>query len=127
MLACTRDFESSNTLLRSHSDIRLRNGVVVSLVLVKAPSLRALGLLQSEHHCCNTCDDVREAYRRKGWAFSDPDSIAQVWGASHATTCSCLAPEELFTIRRRATPEPDLSDLFKDCHVRCPRLCFDRA
>ncbi|XP_077315149.1 endoplasmic reticulum-Golgi intermediate compartment protein 3 [Lithobates pipiens] len=27
--------------------------------------------------CCNTCDDVREAYRRKGWAFKTPDSIEQ--------------------------------------------------
>ncbi len=27
--------------------------------------------------CCNTCDDVREAYRLKGWAFSDPHSISQ--------------------------------------------------
>lgn len=22
--------------------------------------------------CCNTCEDVREAYRRKGWAFNNP-------------------------------------------------------
>ncbi len=27
--------------------------------------------------CCNTCDDVREAYRLKGWAFSDPHGIEQ--------------------------------------------------
>lgn len=27
--------------------------------------------------CCNTCEDVREAYRLKGWAFSDPHSIKQ--------------------------------------------------
>ncbi|XP_075441000.1 uncharacterized protein LOC142486275 isoform X3 [Ascaphus truei] len=27
--------------------------------------------------CCNSFDDVREAYRRKGWAFKTPDSIAQ--------------------------------------------------
>jgi len=27
--------------------------------------------------CCNTCDDVREAYRIKGWAFTDPDGIEQ--------------------------------------------------
>ena len=28
--------------------------------------------------CCNNCDDVREAYRRKGWAFVDPQTIEQV-------------------------------------------------
>ncbi|CAH1773942.1 unnamed protein product [Owenia fusiformis] len=27
--------------------------------------------------CCNTCEDVREAYRQKGWAFKDPDGIIQ--------------------------------------------------
>ncbi|GKC16610.1 endoplasmic reticulum-Golgi intermediate compartment protein 3-like protein, partial [Tanacetum coccineum] len=27
--------------------------------------------------CCNSCEDVREAYRAKGWALSDPDSIDQ--------------------------------------------------
>ena len=29
------------------------------------------------HRCCNTCEDVREAYRRKGWAFNLPDGIVQ--------------------------------------------------
>eukprot|EP01098_Paradermamoeba_levis_P013553 TRINITY_DN6209_c0_g2_i1.p1 TRINITY_DN6209_c0_g2~~TRINITY_DN6209_c0_g2_i1.p1 ORF type:complete len:395 (+),score=84.60 TRINITY_DN6209_c0_g2_i1:80-1264(+) len=27
--------------------------------------------------CCNNCEDVREAYRQKGWAFSNPDGIEQ--------------------------------------------------
>lgn len=27
--------------------------------------------------CCNTCDNVREAYRRKGWAFASADTIEQ--------------------------------------------------
>ncbi|XP_074656982.1 endoplasmic reticulum-Golgi intermediate compartment protein 3-like [Tubulanus polymorphus] len=27
--------------------------------------------------CCNTCADVREAYRKKGWAFTSPESIIQ--------------------------------------------------
>lgn len=30
-----------------------------------------------ELSCCNTCEQVREAYREKGWAFSDPSSIEQ--------------------------------------------------
>ncbi|RUS73051.1 hypothetical protein EGW08_019189 [Elysia chlorotica] len=30
-----------------------------------------------EQKCCNTCDDVREAYRRKGWALQNPDTIEQ--------------------------------------------------
>jgi len=27
--------------------------------------------------CCNTCEEVREAYRQKGWAFSNVNSIQQ--------------------------------------------------
>lgn len=27
--------------------------------------------------CCNTCDQVREAYRKKGWGIDDPDNIEQ--------------------------------------------------
>uniref|UniRef100_A0A672Q4R2 Endoplasmic reticulum-Golgi intermediate compartment protein n=1 Tax=Sinocyclocheilus grahami TaxID=75366 RepID=A0A672Q4R2_SINGR len=33
--------------------------------------------LFSSLSCCNTCDDVREAYRRRGWAFKNPDTIEQ--------------------------------------------------
>ena len=35
------------------------------------------GSEQTPEQCCNTCDEVREAYRLKGWAFSDPDGIEQ--------------------------------------------------
>ena len=28
--------------------------------------------------CCNTCAEVQDAYRKKGWALKDPDSVAQV-------------------------------------------------
>ncbi|PHT50749.1 Endoplasmic reticulum-Golgi intermediate compartment protein 3 [Capsicum baccatum] len=31
----------------------------------------------SDDHCCNTCEDVREAYRKKGWALTNPDEIDQ--------------------------------------------------
>ncbi|KAL5015449.1 hypothetical protein ScPMuIL_009719 [Solemya velum] len=27
--------------------------------------------------CCNTCEDVREAYRKKGWAFNEAETIEQ--------------------------------------------------
>lgn len=30
------------------------------------------------YRCCNTCEDVREAYRRKGWALSSIDDVKQV-------------------------------------------------
>lgn len=36
------------------------------------------GGLPTDTGCCNTCEQVREAYVRKGWSFSDPDGIEQV-------------------------------------------------
>lgn len=35
------------------------------------------GAEQSDDDCCNTCEDVREAYRRKGWALTNPDLVDQ--------------------------------------------------
>ncbi|KAJ7012119.1 endoplasmic reticulum-Golgi intermediate compartment protein 3-like [Populus alba x Populus x berolinensis] len=31
----------------------------------------------SDDHCCNSCEEVREAYRRKGWALTNMDLIDQ--------------------------------------------------
>ncbi|EKX52186.1 hypothetical protein GUITHDRAFT_65491 [Guillardia theta CCMP2712] len=35
------------------------------------------GAEESPDECCNTCDSVREAYRRRGWAFVNSDGIVQ--------------------------------------------------
>jgi len=35
------------------------------------------GAESEEGQCCNTCEQVREAYRKKGWAFSNPENIEQ--------------------------------------------------
>jgi len=35
------------------------------------------GAESSEIRCCNTCEDVRKAYRVKGWALNDIDGIEQ--------------------------------------------------
>jgi hypothetical protein len=35
-------------------------------------------VLQSDEDCCNSCEDVREAYRKKGWAVTNPDLMDQV-------------------------------------------------
>jgi len=29
------------------------------------------------YRCCNTCEDIRDQYRKKGWAFKASDSIEQ--------------------------------------------------
>ncbi|KAK8935715.1 Protein disulfide-isomerase 5-4 [Platanthera zijinensis] len=31
----------------------------------------------SDDHCCNTCEEVREAYRKKGWVITNMDLIDQ--------------------------------------------------
>ncbi|XP_010535613.1 PREDICTED: endoplasmic reticulum-Golgi intermediate compartment protein 3-like [Tarenaya hassleriana] len=35
------------------------------------------GAEASDEDCCNSCEEVREAYRKKGWALSDPEVIDQ--------------------------------------------------
>jgi hypothetical protein len=41
-----------------------------------------LQLYQSDDQCCNTCEEVRDAYRKKGWALTNVQSIDQVWHAN---------------------------------------------
>lgn len=35
------------------------------------------GAEASDDECCNSCDEVREAYRRKGWGLTNPELIDQ--------------------------------------------------
>lgn len=35
------------------------------------------GAETTDQPCCNTCEEVREAYRIKGWAFNNPSTIDQ--------------------------------------------------
>ncbi|KAM7253155.1 hypothetical protein ACFE04_025773 [Oxalis oulophora] len=35
------------------------------------------GAEASDEKCCNSCEEVREAYRKKGWAVTNPDMIDQ--------------------------------------------------
>lgn len=36
------------------------------------------GGTEPEGGCCQTCEDVRQAYVNRGWSFSTPDAIEQV-------------------------------------------------
>jgi hypothetical protein len=36
------------------------------------------GGIEPENGCCNTCEDVRQAYLNRGWSFNNPDAIDQV-------------------------------------------------
>jgi len=35
------------------------------------------GGVEPESGCCNTCDEVRQAYVNRGWSFSNPDAVEQ--------------------------------------------------
>ncbi|XP_019461840.1 PREDICTED: endoplasmic reticulum-Golgi intermediate compartment protein 3-like isoform X2 [Lupinus angustifolius] len=35
------------------------------------------GAEATDEDCCNSCEEVREAYRKKGWGLSNPDEIDQ--------------------------------------------------
>lgn len=35
------------------------------------------GASKPENGCCNTCEDVRQAYARVGWSFDKPETIEQ--------------------------------------------------
>jgi len=35
------------------------------------------GGLEPSNGCCNTCEEVRQAYVNRGWSFSTPDSVEQ--------------------------------------------------
>lgn len=35
------------------------------------------GAEESDDQCCNTCDEVRDAYRKKGWGLTNPELIDQ--------------------------------------------------
>ncbi|XP_078160430.1 uncharacterized protein LOC144555866 [Carex rostrata] len=35
------------------------------------------GSEESDDQCCNTCDEVRDAYRKKGWGLTNPELIDQ--------------------------------------------------
>ena len=39
------------------------------------------GGIEPESGCCNTCDEVRQAYVNRGWSFNRPDAIEQVSSA----------------------------------------------
>ena len=43
------------------------------------------GGLPPEGGCCNSCEDVRQAYVNRGWSFNNPEAIEQV-RFSYSTT-----------------------------------------
>jgi len=40
------------------------------------------GAESKEKPCCQSCDEIREEYRKRGWAFHATDSMEQVCAAA---------------------------------------------
>lgn len=53
------------------------------------------GGLEPESGCCNTCEEVRQAYVNRGWSFNTPDAIEQVrvWLIHDSDMCFDLLPQ----------------------------------
>lgn len=41
------------------------------------PTHSCYGAETTESPCCSSCEEVREAYRNKGWSINDPSQITQ--------------------------------------------------
>jgi len=57
--------------------LKTADGKDVPAEIDKNPCGSCYGSETEDRQCCNTCDEVQEQYRKKGWAFTNPDSIAQ--------------------------------------------------
>ena len=57
--------------------VRNQGKMISHKLLTVCGIISCYGAETSQLSCCNTCDDVREAYRLKGWAFNNPKGIQQ--------------------------------------------------
>lgn len=48
---------------------------------------------KNPEQCCNTCNEVMEAYRSRGWAVTNPDSIAQCAREGYSSQMKSQADE----------------------------------
>ncbi|KAI3770213.1 hypothetical protein L6452_01338 [Arctium lappa] len=51
--------------------------MVAGSVWCRSVLLEDIVFYWSDDECCNSCEEVREAYRRKGWGLTNPDLIDQ--------------------------------------------------
>ncbi|KAI7990899.1 hypothetical protein LOK49_LG12G02841 [Camellia lanceoleosa] len=91
------------------------NPSVYHIRLVSGPKLSGMTkpIRRSDNDCCHSCEDVREAYRKKGWAISNPDMIDQ----NLIEKQSAHSTPKLKVILMSATVD---SDLFSRYFGRCP-------
>lgn len=61
------------------------------------------GVAPGDSGCCNSCEEVRQAYVNKGWSFSNPDSIEQVIIALYWAVSCFASSDTLIIIVRTGT------------------------
>ena len=72
------DISSNKTQIKSLADAHAQDGAVEKAALSKAAECGSCyGAEENPGDCCNTCDQVRDAYRKRGWALMGVDNIAQ--------------------------------------------------
>ena len=77
-----QDIHSNKTMIRKVLDGDVKEADEGNVSLPAAPTQKlecgsCYGAEDQPGDCCNTCDDVRDAYRRRGWAFFNMDNIQQ--------------------------------------------------
>ena len=76
------DIHSNKTMIRKVMDGDVKEGGNVSAstpthVQAQPECGSCYGAEDQPGDCCNTCDEVRDAYRRRGWAFFNMENIRQ--------------------------------------------------
>ena len=66
----------------------------------KEQCLSCYGAESRPGQCCNTCDEVKTAYRRKGWALDNMENVDQCKGEAEKEN---LSQEEGCQVRHTST------------------------
>ncbi|KLO14713.1 endoplasmic reticulum-derived transport vesicle ERV46 [Schizopora paradoxa] len=70
--------DSSGNIIADSKSNKLRNDIDVLNEQKQAGYCGSCyGGLEPESGCCNTCDEVRQAYVNRGWSFNNPEHIEQ--------------------------------------------------
>jgi hypothetical protein len=72
----TRLEENGAIIPNSHSS-DLESDIARNHAVVPGYCGSCYGAQTTEEQCCNTCEEVREAYVNRGWSFGNPDGIEQ--------------------------------------------------
>jgi len=78
----TQRLDRNGRFISTAESAKLESEIQKEIVKVTVPQngngcASCYGAENDKYKCCETCEDVREAYRDKGWAFTTPADVAQ--------------------------------------------------